>query len=271
PHDMTLIVLHRLISILDTHPTLLTLFSVHQIYQYHDSDDQAQKFLQKYFNIIVELAVTSISSNDSQREIPWTIPLEWVDLKTAIIRLRPSFEAKIHAAENRDKAHQLRFEKEIQTAPAYKETTIWRELEAHYERASKGDHRARFKLYHMALDNHLDIPVRAAATYFFGRLEVQTGVIDKLAILVQHSNDLWNDYYSPIRFEAGKTLFEIGAPEAWEALIDAFFANPSNTLENFLWDWIQNLTDSLSGVVNTYEGGEQSIEMKWFRTLVKES
>ena len=68
-------------------------------------------------------------------------------------------------------------------------------------------------------------------------------------------------------FEAGQALFDAATPKAWEALVAAFFSSPTNMLESFLWEWIESLTDQLSGVATVYHGDNQSIEQRWFKAL----
>lgn len=271
PHDMAILVLHHLIDLLDADPTLLNLYSIHQIYAYRDSDDKTFLFLKKNFDAIVERSLNAIPPHYSRTEIPWTIPLEWSELKTELFQRRPELIEKYRRDETRLASEQRKHQEISRIDLSYKETAIWRELESLNEQARGGDLQAGLKLYRKSFDSSLSIPRRAAATYFFGKLQDRTDTIEKLALLVRRTGDNWERDFSPVQFEAGKALFEAATPSAWEALVGGFFANPPNMLENFLWDWIQNLTDKLSGVGTMYEGVEQGIENRWFKALIEET
>src|SRR5258708_23693105 len=96
-------------------------------------------------------------------------------------------------------------------------------------------------------------------------------LIENLALLTQRPNDTWDGYYSPIRFEAGLALFQIGTAQAWEVLVAASLTSPGNFLDGFLLDWIAILTDKLSGIANAdnvYGEGILGVQRRWFKALL---
>jgi hypothetical protein len=271
PEEMSVLLLHRLVALLETYPTLLNLYSVHQIYQYGHGDSKAQAYLNSYFNAIVEKSVAASLVKRRGDELPWTIPFEWPELKAVVLHLRPDLEENLLRNETRRVAERTKLEKKHREDFSYKETAIWRELEGLYERANKDDNRAYWELYHKTYSDDLSIPVRAAATHFFGKLRDHPGAIEKLALLARWPCDTWEGYYSPVRFEASQALFELATPGAWEALVAAFLVSPTNMLQDFLLDWIESLTDKLSGVTTVSSSIDGGIADRWFNALLKES
>jgi hypothetical protein len=271
PEEMSVLLLHRLVALLETYPKLLNLFSVHQIYHYGNGDSKAQAYLNSYFDAIVEKSVSASLVKNRRDELLWTIPFEWPELKAAVLHLRPDLEEKLRRDETRRMAERTKHEKKYREDFSYKETAIWQELGGLFERANKDDNRAYWELYHKTYDDDLSIPVRAAATHFFGKLRDHPGAIEKLALLARWPCDTWEGYYSPVRFEASQALFELATPEAWEALIAAFLVSPTNMLQGFLWDWIESLTDMLSGATTIPPISYGGVENRWFKALLKES
>jgi hypothetical protein len=271
PQEMSVSLLHRLIVLLETYPNLLNLYSVHQVYEYGKGDGKAQNYLKSHFDAILKKSVSASPGKNTRFEIPWTIPFDWPELKAALLQLRPDWEEKLRQDESRRDAERIKLAEKRQQDYSYKETAIWREIETLYERANNGDSQAYWALYHRTYDDDLSIPVRAAATHFFGRLRDYPNFTEKLALLARSRCDTWDGYYSPVRFEASQALFELATPEAWEALIAAALVSSTNMLHSFLWDWIESLTDILSGAVNAQPRIENEIENRWFKALLKES
>lgn len=268
PQEMSTMLLHRLIALLEKYPDLLNLAAIDRIYEKR-SDDKAQAFLDKHFDAIVEKELVAYIAYSLRDELPWIIPFEWSSLKTALLQRRPDLETKFE--QDQAKRAIKRNEREKNRADlSYRETHIWHELETLYEQANDGDNEARWELYHRCWATRLSIPARAAATYFFGKLRNCPGVIEKLAMLVNRPSDTWEDYYSPIRFEAGYALFQTATSEAWEALVSAFFVSPSNMLKGFLLEWIECLTDALSGLPDNCRESDTKIEHIWFKALLEE-
>jgi hypothetical protein len=229
PPEMTLAILHRLISLLNTHPHLLNLDSVSEIYRYAD-DPEAKRFLEAHLDVTIQLALDANPSEDSIFEIAWESPIRWPKLRAALIRARPDFEEKIRRHDEYWEA-QRREDQEIRREDfSYRETPIWRELENLYEQANADGNGVFWKLYKKTYDHNLSVPVRAAATYFFGKLNHHH--YDGLAFLAGHSCDSWgnHNYFTPVRFEAGKALFNIASPEAWEILISTYLVGSSTFL-----------------------------------------
>ena len=105
---------------------------------------------------------------------------------------------------------------------------------------------------------------------FLGKLKDRPGVFKMLVFLARSHTDTWEDEFSPVRSEAGQALFEVGTPQAWEALIAASFVEPTPTLQGLLRHWIEHLTDRLSGIqpkptqINERFGG---LQIHWFKAL----
>src|SRR5579859_1599542 len=139
---------HRLIVLLEANPNLITLYLVHELYNPGQSDELVRTFLNDHFDVIVQKAISSAPSPESHRELSWDIPFEWPELKAVIFRLRPDLEEKYLRDEAAIASEGAKFREQFRYDLFYKETAIWREFEALYERANKGDSQAKWKLYH---------------------------------------------------------------------------------------------------------------------------
>jgi len=270
PQAMSVRLSHRLIDLLEVNPTLLTLDTVSQLYDYGVGDTKVQNFLQEHFDAIVEKSVSAKSSKYSHSELPWTLPLEWPELKAAIFRLRPEFEERFLRDEARRAIERNKHESTWREDLSYRETVIWQELEALYERANANSTQDFWTLYHKTFDDRLSSPVRAAATHFFGKLRDRPGAIAKLAFLARSAHDDW-EQFSPVRFEAAKALFDAATPQAWEGLVEALLAASNNLLMSSLRDWIESLTDMLSGIATTFQDHDYAMETRWRTALFHES
>jgi hypothetical protein len=265
PEDMRIGLLHRLIALLETYPNLITPFAIHQIYDCGADDENAKAFLQAYFDVIVEKCLSANAASLPQRELPWTIPMEWPELRAALFQRRPDFEENYRRDEMKREAERNQRAENQRKAVPYQETAVWRELEALYEQA--GSNSKIRKLYHKAYDEHLSIPVRAAAAYFLGQLRDQPDVHQLLDQLMKRPTDTWEHIFSPVRYEAGSAIFQMGTPEAWESLVTACFVSPTNVLLDALLDWIERLTDSLSGNPIPSEHVVSDVAKRWRNAL----
>ena len=133
--------------------------------------------------------------------------------------------------------------------PAFYSSRIWQQLEQIYQRANSGDERAFDQLYESTDDSRLSVPVRAVATYFFGKLWTHGRVLNKLCRLAYDGDELWGKYGqdSPIRIEAVDALQATGTPQAWEALITVIFLERDSlsVYHDKYLRWLSALTSQL--------------------------
>lgn len=140
-----------------------------------------------------------------------------------------------------------------------------------YEKAKDSDATAYQKLVSIAHRWRGNVPMRAVATHWIGKL---AGVYDVFPILssqMKYGNVNWDvDLFdSPIRFEAGEALLQFKTPKTWELLVDSCFISPRDDLLPFQIEWIAYLTDYLSGEAYEYDGIHFGSEDNrgWFRQL----
>lgn len=149
---------------------------------------------------------------------------------------------------------------------------LYQKLKQLYDEAVEGDETAYQKLISIARRYKGEIPIRAVATYFLGKLQGQYDTMRHFEGAL-YLNDDWGDDVSPdspIRYEAGELLISVPSPQVWQRLIDSYFLRNPNVFATFLEDWITYVTDILSGVHTVYSGmimGEISCR-PWFKALV---
>jgi len=141
-----------------------------------------------------------------------------------------------------------------------------------YQQAKASDHTAYQQLLSIARRWRGNIPIRAVATHWIGKLKDVYNVFPVLCYQLRYADVDWEiDLFdAPIRYEAGEALLQFKNSETWETLVDSCFIRPSNDLLPFQTDWIAYLTDVLSGEIDDYDGvGYGSVERRaWFQQLV---
>lgn len=158
-------------------------------------------------------------------------------------------------------------------ADDYQESPAYQYLIALSERAQAADGEAYQKLLSIGQHWQGNIPLRAAATYFVGRLR---GSFDAYPFLVRqllYGDVKWdiNSFDSPIRFEAGEALLAYPTPQTWEAFVDSAFIQPRDDFKSIQHDWIAYLTDVLSGEKVEYKSRHfrSEADCPWFRALAE--
>ena len=263
--SMQKILLHRLIVLLQAYPELLSLRAVQAIYD-SKQDTIAQVFLEKQLDQIIELALDAKPSKRHHYDFVASMSWKWDKLQSALAARRPEYEEYFKQHEMDIASQHAKWQAIWNEDTSYTNTTAWREIESLFMQASNGEDKAFWRLYHQIFDRDLSIPIRSASMHFFGKLRNDPRVIDKLIFFAANADDQWNDLH-PIRFEAAKALFDIGTNQAWMGLIEAFFTARNNFLTDRLFDWIECLTDMLSGVTTTFEFDTTRIENQWFRDI----
>lgn len=132
---------------------------------------------------------------------------------------------------------------------AFYSSVIWQRLEQLYQQANSGIELAFDQLYELTDDYRLSIPVKAAATYFLGKLWTHNRALSKLCRLACDNDDVWGEYgqYQPIRIQALAALHTTGTPQAWEAVVNVIFLE-QNRLSNYpemYLRWLSSLTSQL--------------------------
>lgn len=149
---------------------------------------------------------------------------------------------------------------------------LWIELNDWYKAALAGNKKAFYELRKVTYHEQDNLPRRADAIHFLGKLKDQYDVRDPLfrAVCYGPEDPTRRDsaITSPIRWEAGKALCGIASPDVWETMVDAFFIKRDDTLPGMLCDWITHLTDQLSGVEEPYPvTGWWGDERPWLRDV----
>ena len=279
PEEFKTLLLHRLIALLESHPESVgTLFSVHLIYEYAHDDEKARAFLDRSFHTIVDKVVSVKLPHDLQRELPWTVPFEWPELKAAIFRLRPDIEEKYHRDQARKAAQFAGWNKARRSTRFKRKVCIKKQPPgANLKRCTNALAMAIRRLP----TNYIAKATKKIGVFQIGRWQltswgnsmINMAFLGELAYLARWPCDMWKDDFSPVRSEAGHALFEIGTVQAWETLIAVCFANPSPTLNSLLSYWLELLTDKLSSVgpkPTQFYHGIEAYQIHWFKALLKE-
>lgn len=264
--DFRRLLLDLLLAQLIKQPDLLTLGTVSDLLDYETNESRA--FLNAQLNRIIELC---LSSEQDREWLP--LATEWNELRDALVKVKPELEAPITAFnqewDTNRKNRELRKQQELESI---QQNPIYQFLLGLYEAAQNGDKAAYDKLKRIANKWNGNIPLRAVATHFIGKLLPKYNSLYTLLYLLKHAADDWGEppCHSPIRFEAGEALMQHHSSEVWETLVDAFFINPRNILSNFMQSWIDHVTDALSGDQHDYNGSRWAIENRgWFYSLTE--
>jgi hypothetical protein len=159
----------------------------------------------------------------------------------------------------------------------YQSSPIWQELNGWYQAALEADRESYGKLVRVVKHERKNLSKRAVATHLLGKLKHNYDVRQPLKYTLRYAPD--DPQYehlimnASVRFEAGEALRDLPSPEVWETMVDAFFIRPRNVLEEYISDWIEYLTDRLSGLDVPYSGmtwGDEN-QRFWFRALVETS
>ncbi len=244
--DFRRLLFDLLIAQLVKQPDLLTLDTVRPLYIY------GRAFLNSQLNRIVEMC---LSSEQVREWLP--LAIAWNELREALVDLKPETETRITLFNQEWDANrnnrELRKQQELQSI---QQNPIYQFLFELYEAAQHGDKTTYDKLRRIANKWDGNIPLRAVATHFIGKLMPKYDSLNALQYLLKHADDNWGEppYHSPIRFEAGEALMLHPSLDVWESLVDAFFIDPQNILSNFMQSWIEHVTDALSGDQHDYKG-----------------
>lgn len=155
----------------------------------------------------------------------------------------------------------------------YPDGPVWGELWALYESALAGDEDAFSTLNHATRYSYDDPNRRAAAIHLIGKLkDSYPAAVNTLMLTLRYASDppaLPNGFESInyLRYEAGEALRDHPTPAVWEAMIDTYLTYIDNLLSAFLEEWIQDLTDQLSGVPVPRYGYRWGLKRYWLMGL----
>lgn len=155
----------------------------------------------------------------------------------------------------------------------YPEGFVKGELWALYELALAGDEDAFSTLNDAANYSYDDPNRRAAAIHLIGKLKDRyPAAVDKLMLTLRYASDPpalpgGFDGINYLRYEAGEALRDHPTSAAWEAMIDTYLTYIDNLLSAFLEEWIQDLTDQLSGVPVPRYGYRWGLKRYWLTGL----
>jgi hypothetical protein len=234
--ELQSVLLSHLVSWLERHPNLLDIKSAAAIR--NQDDETAELWLNDRIGIIVQRCLRT-EPDDMGLHVLFR---SWPELKARVVE-KDSRYAQTPVWPWSSKRIR-RYE-----PGAYQSSPIWQQLVSIYTQAASGDEKALGRLSGIARRYRANIPIKAVATHFLGKLRDHDGVVGQLCLLMRYANDKWgheDDPDEPIRFEAGEALRDTASSDAWYALVSAFFLQPPNRLQPFLVAWLAYLTDDLS-------------------------
>jgi hypothetical protein len=241
--------LERLLQLLEQHPHLFSLSVIRTLSQVKDTS--AKAWLEQHINQIIDI----FSQNLEDRDVS-LIASNWDMLRQKLTEKYPEFKAVFgeHSKVLEESRASFRQPNETNTTLAL-QSPAYLKLSSLYDQAAQGNSKAYSRLIRMAEWWTGNVPVRAVATYYLGKLQNQYDSTRVLLRLLTYAVDDWGDSeVPPIRMEAGEALRNVATPQVWEGMVNAFFINPRNVLSSFLIDWITHLTDRLSGGQTEYNG-----------------
>lgn len=255
-------VVNLLMEILGNHPDYLTLSVVNGLLNGNSGD--VWDWLEEQFDDIMRISL----ANPQDRNLTY-IAHRWPRLDEALRERIADWnsEPDVHT-------QQLIREKKSR-ATEYQESPAYRHLIALAERAESADSEAYQQLLSIGQRWQGNIPLRAAATHFVGRLRETFNVYPFLVRQLLYGDVEWdiNSFDSPIRFEAGEALLSYPTPETWEVFVDSAFIHPRDDFKSIQHDWIAYLTDVLSGENVEYKSRrfKSEADRPWFRALAEMS
>lgn len=202
----------------------------------------------------------------------------WPELKEDLFRRCPAIIEEF----NQKKAELEAWKPKVEPID-FQVSPIWQMMEAFYHRAAQGEKSAYHSLFGYAKNKDDNpSPKQPVAAYFLGKLLDQyEAAVEDLMRLIREVSD--EQYYPdlrlkqfkrldyPVRYEAGYALRKIDSPLVWEAMVDVYFMIRERTSAAYaLLDWIQDMTDRLSGI--EVEPKDDAIPLEhrpWFRALVE--
>ncbi|MBX3062784.1 MAG: hypothetical protein KF726_07405 [Anaerolineae bacterium] len=254
--EMRSILSDRLLRLLDRYPQFIDVVSILTIANSQIEDGEI--WLDKHFPEVVQVCLTSV-----EHELMY---LHWERLKQHLSEVSPAL-ADIFA-QTEQKSAKLREDYQKRATHFHQDDAMWQHCKKLYLKAKVGDQTVLAELCLLATNEREDIPLRATATHFLGKLQEKEGVIEILCSLIQEAQDEWKADV-PVRFEAGEALSYSASPIAWQAILNTLLQRPHNEL--FLTDWLSYLTDQLSGIYTVYSGCTYSnrrwINLDWDQRL----
>jgi len=263
--DLNPLLCQRMIAVLEVNPLLLDLELVDTLY-YRSGSETVINWLQERWNTLIYLCVAG-----ETKEV-FSLLEGWEQLREAVFKDCSSIIEEYN--HRKVEVEFLRQQHRI-TQVDYQSSAIWQELDEWYQAALKDNKQAYGKLVQVVYHERDNLCKRAVATNLLGKLKDKYDVRAPLFHAIRYAPD--DPQYehlamnTSIRFEAGEALRDIPSPDVWETMVDAFFIRPRNVLESFMSDWIEYLTDRLSGLDAPYTGMKWGDEQHrfWFRALAE--
>jgi hypothetical protein len=261
--DLKPILCRRMMDVLEQNPLLLTIDHIETFY-FDDGSETTIQWLRERWDTMIYLCLLA------KADKCFRLLEGWDELREAVFRDCPSIIEEY----NQQKQEVEILRRDFPPAPVdYQSSAVWQELNGWYQSALEGDKQAYGKLSKVVKYERKNLSKRAVATNLLGKLKDKYDVRPPLFHALRYGpDDLQFPYVSldaSIRLEAGEALRDIPFPDVWETMVDAFFINPRNVLEEFMVDWIAYQTDRLSGIETSYSGMKWGDENRrfWFRAL----
>ena len=248
-------------ALLDSNPLLLDLGIARDLHNY-DGSKETLHWLQGHWDALIYFC----QSGDSKKV--YFVLEGWEELRESVFKSCPAIV---------DEYKTIKSEVEETRKPRkqpidYRSSPIWQELNQWYLDALGGNNEAYGQLRDVVTtwQKH-SFAKRAVAENFLGKLKhlykVHYWLIPELRNAPSHEG------YG-LCYEAGEALRDIPTPYVWEALVEASFIRykMSGDMRFFLCDWVEYVTDRLSGLNIDYRGSGWGDESKrpWFQDLAVE-
>jgi hypothetical protein len=261
------ILCQRIIRILDIHPDLFDINVLDTLY-FREGSNGTILWLRDRWDKVIELCLSSDINH------AFLLLEEWDELREAIFVKTPPFVETYDQKKAESELLRARF----RLRPVnYQASPVWQELHGYFQAASEGSKDDYGKLTRIVRHERINLCKRAVAVYLMGKLkqkyDVRPPLFHALLYGPYDANFEHLDLNAAIRLEAGEALRDIVTPDVWVTMVDAFFMRPRNVLEDYMSDWIEYLTDRLSGIEKPYSGMSLGDEDRrfWFRALVDSS
>ena len=250
----------KMLDILDNNPQFLTLDVIETL---TCNADYNQFWLDEHINQIVVMCLAEVGSTKFR-----LVVRGWSKLADLLREKIDNFDdVVLHPINGIDRQNQATEPPKFLKSPAYQY------LHNQYLDAADGDAYALKRLVRISNRYGRNIPFRAVAIHFIGKLYQQYDIALTLYRHVRYSRDDWGDELmpdSPVRYEAGEALLNLPTPETWAAVVDSYFIAPRDVFLDFQIAWITHLTDVLSGdTKKVYDGihHAEPTKRRWFHAL----
>jgi hypothetical protein len=257
--DLQRLTMGKLLKLLDDSPQTLSLSNVSNLTRHLQ---YSQIWLDDHFDEIVALCIADVGSLEFI-----SVVKQWSEMADVLREQLDNFDEILANPPVR-----VNRRKHDTEPPKYLESSAYQYLYRKYLDATNGNEQALNHLTQACRITVTNIPFRAVAVHFIGKLYQQFDVADTLYYQSGDVNDDWgSDVYmpgSPVRIEAGEALMNLPNAETWERLVNAFFIVPRDGLLHYQLKWIEYITDILSGdILEVSDNDSEPRNRAWFKAL----